>query len=365
MINLPETKNIVKLEVFDKNDNIIRTYSGDNYHTAAAINTKFHDNNSILSSGSNSGFYPMGLIVGGSGALSSSNYYTSAIRYLMISNDNTPIDYANPQTNLQVTGTKILVDRTSITADSEYIHNSVRYIANIYEYNFGYGQVNMEIFKLMQCTGSTVSTGSPVSTCFMIPSGFVVNNDERLRVTYVHLFDVDTYYNDGGSEYNLKDEYKEIELDSGTFLLDVVPYPYNVKAKYLFNETISKTTQSAVVWTIGKWPTSNTNRTYKIHYGSSQTYDYIIDMNNPDNVWAYTTNAEKTEITRTLTVKFAPSLPELTNITKIEVPNGGSPTHFGSASNPIYVEFPTPWTKPVDTEFTIQLQWVETIEQQT
>jgi len=361
ILNVPNTKNIVTLQTFDKDGNLKKEWTGENAYTCVGVNIRLHGSSDIIISGSGENIteYSTALIQF-SNSISSYNNSGYFMRFTHINDDDTPISYATPPTMNSISGNKLSGNATSgYTNTADYIHNSQSYYSNNFVADFDYGTVNMTIRKVYQAfSSSTTANNLYPATCVMIPGGFEVNLDERLVITYRHLFDVLTYYNEAGGTYTLKDDYKNITLDSGTFVFGEDTIPYNIIANHLFTASISKAaTSGSINWALGLNSGSSSSRTHVIRYGTSQT----LNVTNAVTTKTYTSDSTKTLITRTLNIKFPPTVPSLTAISRIDVAHGFS----GNTEYALSIEFPEPWDKPADTEFELTVQWVEQVGQYT
>lgn len=362
VLTVPQTTNVVTLQVFDKDGNLKREWTGENAYTCVGINVRVNGNYSTTLSGSSVDRGRSGLISFHNN-ISSSTTIGYNFRYIHISDDNTVIDYVNPKTSSEITGNKRAASSTSnYTNTMDYDYNGKTYRSNNFIADFGYGNVNMNIQKVYQLDSVSTTVNTPLAACINIPGGFQVNLDERLIVTYRHLFNVLDYYTDNGTTYILKDDYKNILMDSGTFIFSGNVISYNIKANHLFNTSIQKnSTNDNLVWTLSMSDTTAPQR-HVIHYGTSQT----LNIDNSTTTKTYTSDATKTLITRTVNVKFPPTVPLLNNISKIDIGNfPNSTSGIGTINYPLSIEFPVPWNKPADTEFELTVQWVEQVGQAT
>lgn len=369
IIQQPTTRNLIKLEVFDKDGNLVETRSVENAYTNIGMRSMYVDlgttnlpttatnitnnySNNGLSNASNNIIEAQ---VGNISIVSNSKLYN--FRSLVIAGDSNAESYNAPNTQSTVGAPVSRVNYSSCTGNMADVIDGKTYISNTIVYDYGYGNVNFTINKVAQLPDS----GTLGFTAWaLLPSSLTVNLDQRLIVTYVHLFDVLTYYDDDGASYTLKSAYKDVLLDSGSFMNDVVSVPYQVKCKHLMSNTVSKSGGMRVKWALANTVSSTSGRNHTIeHSGGTYTYNQPAN-NNPMTVKAV--DANRNSIIRNMQIKFPATMPAMTGITKINLVNNiGDST----IANPLYIDFPTPWDKPADTEINFAIQWTEQFGQLT
>lgn len=360
-VNIPHSTNIVTLQTFDKDGNLTKEWSGENAYTCVGINLRLFGKASTTISGTsvqNDKNY-VGLIEFAN-SLSSVRPNWS-FRTFCINDDATPLSYDLPPNNDSIVGTKqfLTIGSSSFATNPSFSYGGKTYVANTFTADYGYGNVNMTIRKVYQVP-SSAGTSVPCNY-IIIPSGFTVNVDERLVITYRHLFDILTYYDDNGTTFNLKETYKNVLMDSGTFEYNSEMHSYEVVANHLYNTAIAKSsTNDSLNWAIGSYPSSGTN-SHRIHYGTGQT----ILINDTVTTMSYSSDSTKTLITRTVNIKFPPTVPELLQINKIDIDLTKGSGQFGNLSYPMSIVFPVPWDKGPDTEFEFTVQWTEDVGQLT
>lgn len=362
IINVPHTTNVVTLQTFDKDNNLVREWTGENAYTCVGINARLFGKNSPTISGTTVQQHKqyLGLIEFNNTIVN--NYRPNYLfRTFCINDDATIIDYASPLNNNDIVGTKqfLTIGTASFSTNPSYSYNGETYVSNEFIADYGYGNVNMTIRKVYQVSDSGGS--SVPGNYIIIPSGFTVNVDERLVITYRHLFDMLTYYDDDGTTFTLKSAYKNVTLHSGTFEYNFEVHPYNVVANHLYNTAITKSsTNDSVNWAMGTFATSG-NFSHRINYGTGQVYNATTT----NTTMNYTADVTKTLITRTINIKFPPTVPELLQISSIDLDFSRSSGGFTNLMYPISIIFPDPWDKGPDTEFEFTVQWVESVSQLT
>lgn len=368
IIKQPTTKNLIKFEVFDKNGDIVETREIENAYTNIGMRAMYIDygtgnistspfnitgnySNNGLSSASNA------IIEAQVGAISiDSNSKLYNFRSLVIAGDNNAELYNAPNTQSTVGAPVSRVNYASATGNMADLIGGKTYISNTVVYDYGYGNVNFTINKVAQLPDSGTAG---FTTWALLPSPLTVNVDQRLIVTYIHLFDVLTYYDDSTS-YTLKSAYKDVLLDSGSFMNDATPVSYQVKCKHLLSNVVSKSGGMRVKWALANFVSNTGERNHTIeHSGGTYTYNQPTN-DNPMTVKAV--DANRDSIIRAMQIKFPASMPAMTGITKINLVNN---VNDSAIANPLYIEFPTPWNKPADTEINFAIQWTEQFGQLT
>lgn len=362
MLNIPLTKNIISLQVYDKKGNLLREKKAQNLLTEVGVNNRLHLNNALLTSGNTGGtttsVYKTGLIDVGTGISNQS----SAARFnaLTITGEDAPLLYLNPPTVGSIGGPKLSLANgvCEILLDYEYEGSTV--IGNRYTWDFGYGTVNFTINKIVtsSSTGSNILIGAGA----LLDDGFTVTNEERLIVEYTHIFNAYDYYDLVGNNLVLKEQFKNITLTTGSFILEGQTIPYNVIIRHLYDHTVPiNSNNNTISWALALWQSATGSKEHTIYYGENQTVLYVMDGGNS---YYWEANEDKTQITREINVKFPPTVPELSNISAISITNRPSGSQFQNVANPLQIQFPEPWDKPADTEFEVKIKWTEQISQQ-